>query len=108
MNKYCFFYSKSHQKVIKYLVSVLILLLGIICYAKIMSENSFGADNPQMVLQANLEKYINYKISDVDKGTLLQYNIRASLENTEQSNINIIRQSQIKKSKNNIMSKMEH
>ena len=96
MDKYCFFYSKSHQKVIKYLVSVLILLLGIICYAKIMSENSFGADNPQMVLQANLEKYINYKISDVDKGTLLQYNIRASLENTEQSNINIIRQSQIK------------
>ena len=83
------------KKVITYIAVLLIVVLGIISFMKIISSSSFGADNQQIKLESKLQKYINFKISDQDKGTLVQYDIKAALEYQEQQYIPV-KQSQIK------------
>ena len=55
------------KSVIIYFILFLIMVFGVYFYTKYLPKNSFGADNQNMFLQANIEKYINFKISDQDK-----------------------------------------
>lgn len=80
-----------------YFILFLIMVLGVVLYSKYLPKNSFGADNKNIFLKANIEKYINFKISDQDKGTLIQYNIKMGIESKEDEEQYIpLKQSQIK------------
>ena len=77
------FVCKSNNKIISYLILLFLIAFGIFCFVKVFPKSSFGADNPDISLQANIVKYLNYKISDQNKGTLLQFNIKSALNNNE-------------------------
>lgn len=97
MNKHQFICNLNEKKIIKYLIPILIMILGIVFYAKFLPKNSFSANEKKLALNANMEKYINYSLSEQDKGTMLQYNINIFIENNEnQEQIVPMKQSQIK------------
>lgn len=85
------------KSIVVYFVLFLILVLGLVFYAKFSQRNSFAADSLTMNLQANIEKYINYKISDNDKGTLLQVGVKSGIEYNDENDPYVpVKQSQIK------------
>lgn len=93
----------NNKKIFVYLSIFFVIILGISFYANFLPKNSFGANEKKLVLQANIEKYLNYKISDTDKGTLLQFNINTFLENNENpEQVLPIKQSQLKIEMNQI------
>ncbi len=57
-----------------FLVSIILLLPWI----------SFGTDTTTMTVSKELEKYINYDLSEEDKGTLVQYGISTKVEYGEE------------------------
>lgn len=84
-------------------VVMFIILLGLCLFAKLSINSSFGADNLDLETKVNLEKYINYKISDEDKGTLVQYDIKTAMKyQGEDEEYNPIKQSQVKLELNKI------
>ena len=73
--------AKSKTKMMAYLLLVLAIISGIVLGARVLPSISFGAENTQkLIVEAELEKYINYSISDQDKGTLVQYNVKEKVE----------------------------
>lgn len=56
-------------------------LIGINIFA-FVRITSFSADNENIMVETNLEKYVNYNVED-KQGTLVQYNVKAGIEYTE-------------------------
>ena len=101
--------SKIIKTITIYMLLFLIMVLGIVLYSKFLPKNSFSADNEMIKLQANLEKYINYKTSENDKGTLVQFNVKTSIECKSQDTKYIPpKQTQIKLEMSQIDGKYPH
>lgn len=62
-------------------IFLIMFLIGINIFAFI-AKKSFSADNENVILESNLEKYVNYSIQNKE-GTLIQYNVKAGIEYKE-------------------------
>lgn len=62
-------------------IFLIMFLIGINIFAFI-AKKSFSADNENVILESNLEKYVNYSIQNKE-GTLIQYNVKAGIEYNE-------------------------
>ena len=62
-------------------IFLLAFLIGINIFA-FVRITSFSADNENIMVETNLEKYVNYNVED-KQGTLVQYNVKAGIEYTE-------------------------
>ena len=72
------------KKIIGKIIILLFLLTIFLFVNKLLGLKSFGADEEKTIVESNLEKYINYNFSDENKGTLVQYNIKAGIEYGEE------------------------
>lgn len=68
--------NKNYQKIVLCATLLAVVCLSILFFMQFLRNVSVGADNSRMKLEVNLDKYINYNISDPDKGTLIQYNVK--------------------------------
>ena len=68
------------EKILAYMCLFITICFSIVFFIKFLVNTSVGADNQKIIIEANLDKYINYEISDQDKGTLIQYNVRTGIE----------------------------
>ncbi len=66
-------------KSFKFMLLGIVFLTSIIL-AKTFMSISFGADDTMILIETSLEKYINYSISDQDRGTLVQYNVKTRID----------------------------
>lgn len=73
---------KLWKKILYVFLGIVVTLVMLIC-AKLLVSISVGADNLKATIEADLQKYINYKLSDQDKGTLVQYIIKNGIEQEE-------------------------
>ena len=65
--------------------TLVILLITVIVMGKIFTKTSFGADNEERaIIEGNLDKYINYQLSDGSQGTLVQYSLRTGMQYGEE------------------------
>lgn len=61
--------------------TIVVLLITALTMSKLFTKTSFGADNEERaIIEGNLDKYINYELSDDNKGTLVQYSLRTGIE----------------------------
>ena len=61
--------------------TIVVLLITALTMSKLFTKTSFGADNEERaIIEGNLDKYINYELSDGNKGTLVQYSLRTGIE----------------------------
>ena len=67
--------NKIYQKIVLCTTLLAVVCLSILFFMQFIKNVSVGADNSRMKLEVNLDKYINYNISDQDKGTLIQYDV---------------------------------
>ena len=97
MNKPYYNIGENKKRIITYLSIFLIMILGISFYAKFLPKNSFSSEERKIVLNVNMEKYINYNLSEQDNGTIIQYNINTALEKKKDEEQAVhIKQNQIK------------
>lgn len=68
------------RKVVAYTYLILGIILCLVFAGRFLPFNSYGADDTKMVIESKLNKYINYSISEEDKGTLVQYEINTRIE----------------------------
>lgn len=68
--------NKIYQKIVLCTTLLAVVCLSILFFMQFIRNVSVGADNSIMKLEVNLDKYINYNISDQDKGTLIQYDVK--------------------------------
>ena len=68
--------NKIYQKIVLCTTLLAVVCLSILFFMQFIRNVSVGADNSRMKLEVNLDKYINYNISDQDKGTLIQYDVK--------------------------------
>lgn len=68
--------NKIYQKIVLCATLLAVVSLSILFFMQFLRNVSVGADNSRMKLEVNLDKYINYNISDQDKGTLIQYDVK--------------------------------
>ena len=67
--------NKIYQKIVLCTTLLAVVCLSILFFMQFIRNVSVGADNSRMKLEVNLDKYINYNISDQDKVTLIQYDV---------------------------------
>ena len=72
------------KKIIGKIIIILFLLTIFLFVNKLLGLISFGADEEKTIVESNLEKYINYSFSESNKGTLVQYDIKAGIEYGEE------------------------
>lgn len=72
--------NKKKEKILAYACLCITICFSIVFFVKFLINTSVGADNQRVLIEANLDKYINYEISDQDKGTLVEYNVRTGIE----------------------------
>ena len=70
-----------------YVFLISMILLGTILTLKLLPITSFGADTKAININNTLEKYINYYLSEEDKGTIVQYNLETKIEYGEKGKI---------------------
>lgn len=70
----------SGKKVMLYTFLVSFLLLCVASAIKLLTFTSLGADTTTVTAEVNLEKYMNYNLSEQDNGTLVQYKIKTKVE----------------------------
>ena len=85
---------KSKQKMILG-ATILILVVAILLLKIINLPISNAIDNIEPKIEASLDKYINYNISEQNKGTLVQYSIRSGIEYQQNQGYVPVRQSEI-------------
>ncbi len=68
------------KKVVAYTYLILGLILCLIFASRFLPFNSYGAEDTKIVIESKLDKYINYSLSEQDKGTLVQYEIKSRIE----------------------------
>lgn len=72
------------KKRITYVLILIALLLSSILASKWLPKSSFANDAKEIEIEAHLKKYINYKISENNKGTLIAYQINCTpIQNNE-------------------------
>lgn len=71
---------KNRIKMIASILLLLVILFSMLLGAKLLSSISFGSETEELFVEGNLEKYINYHLSDEDKGTFVQYHIKQKME----------------------------
>lgn len=74
---------KFIKQIITLLISLLSICLMVLFFARILTNVSVGAESYKADIKINLDKYINFKISDQDKGTLVQYNLKTQIKQEE-------------------------
>lgn len=72
--------NKKEERLLAYVCLLITICFSIVFFVKFLVNTSVGADNQRVFIEANLDKYINYEISDQDKGTLVEYNVRTGIE----------------------------
>lgn len=72
--------NKRKGKILAYTSLFVTICFSIVFFVKFLVNTSVGADNQKVSIEVNLDKYINYEISDQDKGTLVEYNVRTGIE----------------------------
>ena len=72
--------TKNKTKIMAYILVVVAILSSILVGSKFMSSISLGVDTQKMKVEANLEKYLNYSLSNQEKGTLVQYQVKQTME----------------------------
>ena len=70
-------------KVAKKISSILLIVMLLSCMSAALLKEVFSADNEEIILESNLEKYVNYKLSEEKQGTLVQYNVKARIKYQE-------------------------
>ena len=91
------------NKKVAYVITILSMVIGLFIFAKCLSNSSFGADNQSINLKVNLDKYINYTISEDDRETLVQYDINTSMQyQSDNDQYEPLKQTQIKLELNKI------
>ncbi len=81
------------RKLRKYMPGI-VILLAIIVLTKLSMSVSFGSDETTARVESNLQKYINYDLSEQDKGTLVQYQIKTGIEYGENQEHSLIKKSE--------------
>ncbi len=76
-------------------LGIIFLIITFLTLSKILMNISFGADDTKAIIESNLDKYINYKLSDQDKGTLIQYGVKLGIEYGEKQDYYPIKDTQI-------------
>ena len=51
-------------KVAKKISSILLIVMLLSCMSAALLKEVFSADNEEIILESNLEKYVNYKLSE--------------------------------------------
>lgn len=92
---------KYAKKIVMYMLLLISICSSILFFVKFLTNVSVGAENPTVSIEGNLEKYINFKISDEDKGTLVQYDVKTGIEQ-ESDGYSPIRESELTVSLNQI------
>ena len=87
--------NKNCKKIISVIVLLAVFCLSILFFEKFLKNISIGADNSRMALDINLEKYINFNISEEDKGTLVQYDIKVENKQDELREYSSIKNSEL-------------
>ena len=78
-----------------YMLFLEIMLVISIILVKIFMSYSFSADSTTVTVETNLEKYINYAVSDNDSGTLIQYQLRMKVDTGAQEEAVPLKSSQL-------------
>ena len=96
---------KFAKNIITCLISLLSICLIVLFFARILTNVSVGAESYSTDIKVELEKYVNFKISDQDKGTLAQYNIKTSIKQEEGKEYSPAKSNELKVSLNQINGK---
>ena len=76
--------SKSKLKLLIGVILTIAVLLSSVLVSRMMKAPiSNATDELKMAVLANVDKYINYNLSETDKGTLVQYSLRTGIEYKE-------------------------
>ncbi len=83
------------NKVLKVgIILATVMLISIMLVMQLQILTSFGVDDTKIVIEAELQKYINYNLSDQDNGTLVQYGIKSRVEKGEDKEFSPIKTSE--------------
>lgn len=70
----------KQRKVVAYTYLILGIILCLVFAGRFLPFNSYGAEDVKMTIGNQLNKYINYYVSEEDKGTLVQYKMNTKVE----------------------------
>ena len=84
---------KRKLKILLTIALLIVLFFGICKY--IIPSLSIAVDQADLVIQSKLDKYINYNLSEEDKGTLVQYVLSTELNYKDDSEKYPIKESQL-------------
>ena len=87
--------NKSLNRIYIYFCLLLTICFAIVFFVKFLQNISIGADNQNISIDSKLEKYINYEISDQDKGTLVQYNVKIGIEEEDNKDYIPLKESEL-------------
>ena len=68
------------KKILGILFTLVFLTLIVFLMNKLISKESFGVEEQKVLLEGNLDKYVNYSLANQTEETLVQYTIRAGIE----------------------------
>ena len=87
---------KSKGRAIIGAIIAIAILLSVILVAKLLGTPiSQAVDEAKITIEANLDKYINYNLSEQNRGTLVQYSIRTGMEYEKNQSYDPIKQSEV-------------
>ena len=73
---------KKSSKIFIALILLIVIFAGI--YKFVIPSISIAlGENTKLIVQARLDKYINYNLSDIEKGTLVQYTLKTGVESED-------------------------
>ncbi|MCI8470837.1 MAG: hypothetical protein HFJ35_05120, partial [Clostridia bacterium] len=72
------------RKVALFTYLILGIILCLLFARRFLPFDSYGADDTKVMIESKLNKYINYNLSEDDKGTLVQYEIKTRIEYGEE------------------------
>lgn len=72
------------RKVALFTYLILSIILCLLFARRFLPFDSYGADDTKVMIESKLNKYINYHLSEDDKGTLVQYEIKTRIEYGEE------------------------
>lgn len=67
-----------------YIYIFLVSILCVLLWGNFLPFESYGIDDTKILLNYKLDKYINYDLSEEEKGTLVQYQIKTTIEYGEE------------------------
>lgn len=70
----------KQRKVVAYTYLILGIILCLVFAGRFLPFDSYGAEDIKITIGNELNKYINYYLSEQDKGTLVQYEMNTKIE----------------------------